>query len=104
MPTTLRITQIVVKGSQKRKQRHGHGPVMLTCERWHTLRMGWTWKETGIKHAVSCAASCNGDQLVSLLVGLKTEEIEELGERFLEAESLDQIRGWAEEKRLFRAQ
>jgi hypothetical protein len=47
---------------------------------------------------------CNGDQLVSILVGLKNEEIEELGERFLEAESLDQIREWAEEKRLSRAQ
>jgi len=44
------------------------------------------------------------DAVYSILVGLKTEEIEELGERFLDAESLDQIRGWAEEKRLARPQ
>ena len=43
------------------------------------------------------------DSVYSILVGLRTEEIEELGERFLEAESLDQIREWAEEKRLARA-
>jgi hypothetical protein len=42
MPTSLRITQLSVKGSQKRKQRHKYGPVMLTCERWDTLGMGWT--------------------------------------------------------------
>ena len=47
---------------------------------------------------------CNGDQLVSILVDLRTEQIEELGERFLDADSLDQICGWAEEKRLSRAQ
>jgi hypothetical protein len=44
------------------------------------------------------------DSVYSILVGLKTEEIEELGERFLDAESLDQIRGWAEEKRMARGQ
>jgi len=32
--------------------------------------------------------------------GLTTEQLEELGEKFLEAESLDEIRKWAEEKRL----
>jgi hypothetical protein len=37
-------------------------------------------------------------------VGLKTEQIEQLGERFLDAETLDQIGGWAEEKRMARAQ
>jgi len=35
-----------------------------------------------------------------MFAGLTTEQLEELGERFLEAESLDEIRGWAEEKRL----
>ncbi len=44
------------------------------------------------------------DSVYSMLVGLKTEEIEELGERFLDAESLDEVRGWAEEKRIARAQ
>ena len=34
------------------------------------------------------------DMVYSILVGLRTEEIEELGERFLDAESLDQIREW----------
>ncbi len=32
------------------------------------------------------------------------EQLEELGERFVDAESLDEIRGWAEEKRLAKAQ
>jgi len=36
-------------------------------------------------------------------VGLETEDIEELGERFLDAETLDQLREWAEEKRKGRA-
>ena len=44
------------------------------------------------------------DLVYSMLVGLKTEEIEDLAERFLDAVNLDQIRGWAEEKRLARAQ
>lgn len=35
--------------------------------------------------------------------GLTTEQLEELGEKFLEAESLDEIRRWAEEKRLAKA-
>jgi hypothetical protein len=43
------------------------------------------------------------ESVYSLFVGLQTEEIEELGERFLDAESLDQIREWAEEKRRGRA-
>ncbi len=44
------------------------------------------------------------DSVYSMLAGLRTEEIEDLGERFLDADSLDQIRGWAEEKRTARAQ
>jgi len=32
--------------------------------------------------------------------GLNTEAIEELGERFLDAKSLDEMRRWADEKRL----
>jgi len=44
------------------------------------------------------------DSVYSMLVGLKTEEIEELGERFLDAKSLDEVRGWAEEKRMASAQ
>jgi len=44
------------------------------------------------------------DLVYSILVGLKTEEIEELGERFLDAKSLNQIRAWAKEKRIARAQ
>jgi len=32
-----------------------------------------------------------------------TEQLEELAERFFEAESLDEIRGWAEEKLLAKA-
>ncbi len=44
------------------------------------------------------------DSVYSMLVGLKTEEIEEFGERFLDAESLDEVRGWAEEKRIVRTQ
>ena len=39
-----------------------------------------------------------------MFAGLTTEQLEELGERFLEAESLDEIRAWAEEKRLTKAQ
>ena len=44
------------------------------------------------------------DLVSPILFGLGTEEIEELGERFLEASSLDDIRAWAEEKRLARTQ
>jgi len=35
---------------------------------------------------------------------LEQEQLEELGELFVDAESLDEIRGWAEEKRLTKAQ
>lgn len=44
------------------------------------------------------------DVVRPLFKGLSIEAIEELGERFLDAESLDEIRGWAEEKRLEGAQ
>ena len=44
------------------------------------------------------------DIVRAILEGLSREQIEELGERFLEAESLDEIRRWAEEKRLARMQ
>jgi len=40
------------------------------------------------------------DFVPPIFSGLSTEEIEELGERFLGASSLDDIRAWAEEKRL----
>lgn len=39
------------------------------------------------------------DLVRPMLEGLSREQIEDLGERFLEAESLDQISKWAEEKR-----
>ena len=39
-----------------------------------------------------------------MLKGLGKEQIEELAERFLNAENLDEIRRWAEEKRLGRMQ
>jgi len=39
------------------------------------------------------------NRVSSMLEGLKAEEIEDLGERFVDAEDLDQIRAWAEEKR-----
>ena len=45
----------------------------------------------------------SSDTVHPMFSGLTTEQIEELGERFLKAESLDQIRGWAEEKRLGQA-
>jgi hypothetical protein len=44
------------------------------------------------------------DLVSSMLNGLKNEEIEDLAERFLDAESLDQIYKWAEEKRVARKQ
>ena len=43
------------------------------------------------------------DSVHPIFAGLTTEQIEELGERFIEAESLDEIRGWAEEKRSAKA-
>ena len=46
----------------------------------------------------------SSDFVSPIFVGLTTEQLEELGERFFEAESLDEIRGWAEEKRLARSQ
>ena len=39
-----------------------------------------------------------------MFAGLTTEQLEELGERFVDAKSLEEIRGWAEEKRLAKAQ
>ena len=39
-----------------------------------------------------------------LFTDLRSEDIEDLGERFLDAESLDDIRKWTEEKRLQRMQ
>lgn len=44
------------------------------------------------------------DSVQPMFAGLTTEQLEELGERFVDAESLDEIRGWAEEKRLAKAQ
>ena len=35
-----------------------------------------------------------------MFAGLTTEQLEELGELFVDAKSLDEIQGWAEEKRL----
>jgi hypothetical protein len=42
----------------------------------------------------------SSDSVHPIFAGLTTEQLEELGEMFLEAESLDEIRGWAEEKLL----
>ncbi len=39
------------------------------------------------------------DSVQPIFAGLTTEQIEELGERFIEAENLDQIRDWANELR-----
>ena len=39
------------------------------------------------------------DSLQPIFTGMTTEQLEELGERILDAESLDQIRGWADEMR-----
>ena len=44
------------------------------------------------------------DSVHPMFAGLTTEQLEELGERFVDAESLDEIRGWAKEKRLAKAQ
>ena len=44
------------------------------------------------------------ESVAPLFTGLRSEDIEDLGERFLDAESLDDIRKWAEEKRLQRMQ
>ena len=41
----------------------------------------------------------SSDSVQPIFVGLTTEQIQELGERFIEAESLDQIREWADELR-----
>ncbi len=39
------------------------------------------------------------DSVQPIFTGLTTEQLEELGERFIEAENLDQIREWADELR-----
>jgi len=44
------------------------------------------------------------DSVHPMFAGLTTDQLEELGEQFVDAESLDEIRGWAEEKRLSGAQ
>ena len=46
----------------------------------------------------------SSDSVHPIFVGLTTEQLEELGERFLEAESLEEIRDWAEEKLSAKAQ
>lgn len=46
----------------------------------------------------------SSDSVHPIFAGLITEQLEELGERFPEAESLDEMRRWAEEKRLSKAQ
>ena len=43
------------------------------------------------------------DSVHPMFAGLTSEQLEELGERFVDAESLNEIRGWAEEKRLAKA-
>ena len=45
----------------------------------------------------------SSDSVQPIFAGLTTEQLEELGERFLEAKSLDEIQAWAEEKRLTKA-
>ena len=42
----------------------------------------------------------SADSVHPMFSGLTTEQLEELGELFVDAKSLDEIRGWAEEKRL----
>ena len=42
----------------------------------------------------------SADSVHPMFAGLTTEQLEELGELFVDAKSLDEIRGWAEEKRL----
>jgi len=44
------------------------------------------------------------DSVHPMFAGLTTEQLEELGELFVDAKSLDEIRGWAKEKRLAKAQ
>ncbi len=44
------------------------------------------------------------ESLPPIFTGLRAEDIEDLGERFLDAESVDEIRRWAEEKRRARMQ
>ena len=46
----------------------------------------------------------SSDSVHPIFAGLTTEQIEELGERFFEAESLDEIRNWADEKLSAKAQ
>ena len=46
----------------------------------------------------------SSDSVHPIFAGLTTEQLEELGERFLEAESLEEIRNWAEEKLSAKAQ
>ena len=41
----------------------------------------------------------SSDSVQPFFTGLTTEQLEELGERFIEAENLDQIRQWADELR-----
>ncbi len=44
------------------------------------------------------------ESIPPIFTGLRAEDIEEIGERFLDAESVDDIRRWAEEKRTARMQ
>ena len=41
----------------------------------------------------------SSDSLQPIFTGLTTEQIEELGERFIDTENLDQIREWADKLR-----
>ena len=46
----------------------------------------------------------SSDSVHPMFAGLTTEQLEELGEMFVDAKSLDEMRRWAEEKRLAGAQ
>ena len=44
------------------------------------------------------------DSVHPMFVGLTTDQLKELGELFVDAKSLEEIRRWTEEKRLAKAQ
>ena len=54
---------------------------------------------TLLSHLIARRFQVSSDSVHPIFAGWTTEQLKELGERFLDAENLDQIREWADEVR-----
>ena len=84
------------------------GDIMPTAaEHWIEQGMRQGMQQEAMKllsRQIARRFQVSSDSVHPIFAGLTTEQIEELGELFVDAESLDEIRGWAKEKRLAKTQ